>query len=154
MDQADVVGFLKQNPKLFEFLKQLKMSGKEIGILTGGGLENSINKLNALGIKGGIDEMIFDYFFCFDKSYVNKYTKIYDGEKMEKKYGHGKVKYLLEAHKISHIPVSKILYVGDNKTTDIEAPAKAGFKTIYINRAGKSSPFSSANIRDINQLTE
>jgi putative hydrolase of the HAD superfamily len=107
-----------------ETLRNIKLKGIKLGIMTNGTSESQRGKLKRFNI-----EKYFDYIYIEGEiGYGKPDIKIYE--------------YMLEEVKIA---VGNIIMVGDNLVWDIEPPQRLGINTIWINTKG--AKLEDTNIR-------
>jgi len=96
---------------------QLVKTTKKIGIITDGRPEGQNAKIDALGLRELVDEIII--------------TDELGGEEYRKP---NKTAFILMAKKLE-VPLKKMLYVGDNKNKDFIAPNQLGMQSIWFKNA-------------------
>ncbi|MBU0580013.1 MAG: HAD hydrolase-like protein [Candidatus Margulisbacteria bacterium] len=148
----DMTPFVIPNRKVVAYFKFLLNEGKTLGILTGDSYRNAIRKLKALGFSKIEIKKYISYIFTNDlgkREEFKKYNDLYanPGDKTT-----GAVFEVIKDYLQIH--PSQIVYVGDNKVTDVELPHKAGYKTIYISNRGYIHPLADANIYSINSILD
>lgn len=110
----------KENSNL---LKELRMQGKKIGIITDGRVDGQKNKLEALGLYPLIDEYIITDELA-GNSDVTKFRKP------------NPLAFQIMRERLG-VEYDEMVYVGDNKTKDFQAPICLGMTPIwYHNEKG------------------
>jgi len=97
-----------------EMLERMRNKGLRLGIITDGRPEGQNAKLDALGLRDCIDEIII--------------TDELGGVEFRKP---NKTAFLLMSQRLM-LPLKRMIYVGDNPTKDFIAPEKLGMGSIYF----------------------
>lgn len=101
-------------PGVKEMLLRLHLHGKKLGIITDGRLEGQKAKLDALGLRTQIDEIIItDEFGGIEYRKPNPIA-------------------FLEMQRRLDVPFEKMCYIGDNPKKDFIAPQMLGMMSYYF----------------------
>lgn len=113
--RAELSTHVVADPAAGPLLKRLVSSGLTLGLLTNGGMEHQMTKLQATGLAG---------FFPPERVLVS------EGIGWEKP--HPKAFAVLAA--AFHVPPERVLFIGDHPATDIAGARNAGLRTCWLRR--------------------
>lgn len=119
---------LKLFPEVLKLLKDLKIKGYQIGILSNGPTEHQLKKIKNLGLGSFMPR---DFIFISDEVGVAKPNPEI---------------FKVTAKKVNYLP-KELLYIGDTWVNDIAAPIEAGWQAIWVNHRqrepdSKHQPFA------------
>lgn len=121
-----------------ELLSELRYKGYKIGIITDGRPEGQKNKIEALGLKKYVDDIIIT-----DELGGTQFRKPND------------ISFRIMQNRW-RIPFEQMVYVGDNPIKDFQAPNQLGLKSIFfMNSNGlyaKQNNYSTSTIYNIDDL--
>lgn len=129
MQEADILKLIHKNPALKEMFARLSRT-KSIDLLTGSEYEFAIKKLERVGLERSDFEIVLS---TADGSKTS-------GELYEK---------WIAARNIN---AGQILYVGDNKTQDIDVPKRLGIRTCILGEYNQAD-FQIRNILELESLS-
>jgi len=114
LESADIVRFLKPNPKIIKLLEELKEK-YSLSLITSSPKKTAMDKLNKLNIS--IE--LFDFISCgeFPKSDGIAYKNWFEYFKKKDPF----------------LKPENFLYVGDRKSSDVDIPLSLGMKAVLVN---------------------
>lgn len=130
LEQADILDFIQPNPELRKML--FRLFGRfDLDLISGTSQDLAIGKIDKIGLT----KDLFGYFFT-----GGEFGSKTDGTAFQ---------YWLDKRKI---PPNQMLYVGDNKKQDIDAPKRLGIRTCIVGKQYDNADFYIPTINDLESL--